>query len=172
MNLQPWKVVVVKKREGKQILRQCAYNQPKVEEASAVFIIIADPLALEENLEKTLQTWVELGYIKDEQKEHYLKASANLYGEPDSLKRKLFAVKNTALFAMNLMTAAKGFDIDTHPMDGFDENCIKEKFAVPEDKTIIMLIAAGYLLPGHKVLPRAYRRQVKDFLKYESYKND
>ena len=35
-NLQPWKVVVVGKSERKKILRKCAFNQQKVEDASAV----------------------------------------------------------------------------------------------------------------------------------------
>src|SRR4030042_5856661 len=37
-NLQPWKIIVVRDPERKKILRQCAFNQPKVEEASAVLI--------------------------------------------------------------------------------------------------------------------------------------
>lgn len=41
----------------KKILRQCAFNQPKVEEASAVLIIIADPEAVEKNLERVLDSW-------------------------------------------------------------------------------------------------------------------
>jgi len=40
-NLQPWKVVVVRDSERKKVLRQCAMNQPKVEEASAVLILLA-----------------------------------------------------------------------------------------------------------------------------------
>ncbi len=41
-DLQPWEVIVVVDLERKKVLRRCAFNQPKVEEASAVLIIIAN----------------------------------------------------------------------------------------------------------------------------------
>lgn len=168
-NLQPWKIVLVNDPERKKLLRKCAFNQPKVEEASVVLIMVADPSALEENIEKMLDSWLALGYIKEEVRETYKKMAYNLYGEPDSLKRRLFAVKNTSLFSMNLMIAAKGLGLDTHPMDGFDEECIKREFRIPEDKSIPMLIAVGYLRSDITLLPRAWRRNINDFVRYNFY---
>ena len=168
-NLQPWKVIVVKNSERKKVLRQCALNQPKVEEASVVLIMVADPKALEENRERVLDSWQELGYMKPEMREMYTELMKNLYGTEDSLRRKIFAVKNTALYAMNVMIVAKGLGIDTHPMDGFDEDCIKREFNIPDDKIIPMLIAVGYLRPRITLLPRAFRRSVKEFVKFEKY---
>lgn len=168
-NLQPWKIVLVNDPERKKILKECAFNQPKVQEASVVLIMVADPSALEENIERMLDSWQALGYMKEEMRESYKKMAYNLYGEPNSLRRKLFAVKNTSLFAMNLMIAAKGLDLDTHPMDGFDEECIKREFRIPEDKSIPMLIAIGYLRSGITLLPRAWRRNIKEFVKYNFY---
>jgi nitroreductase len=168
-NLQPWKVIVVKDPERKKILQQCAFNQPKVTEASVVLILVADPSAMEDNIDRMLDSWQELGYIKPEMRETYRAMPDNLYGTTDSLKRKFFAVKNTALFAMNLMIAAKGLGLDTHPMDGFDEDCIKKEFNIPEDKIIPMLIAVGYIKQGITLLPRAFRRDIKEFVKIDSY---
>lgn len=162
-NLQPWKVMVVKDPERKKTLRKCAFNQPKVEEASVVLILIADPKGVEENLERVLDSWQQLGYIKPEARDPSREMAKNLYGTEESLKRKIFAVKNTALFAMNLMIAAKGLGLETHPMDGFDEESIKKEFAIPPDKIIPMLIAVGYLKEGVKLLPRAFRRPIDEF---------
>ncbi|MDQ7788336.1 MAG: nitroreductase family protein [Thermodesulfovibrionales bacterium] len=86
-----------------------------------------------------------------------------------SLKRKIFAVKNTSLFAMNLMLAAKGLGLETHPMDGFDEDCVKKEFGVPADKIIPMLVAVGYLKSGITLLPRAFRRNIDEFVRFEKY---
>ncbi len=168
-NLQPWKVIVVRDPEKKKILRNCAFNQPKVEEASAVLILVADPNAVEENMDRMLDSWQELGYMKPEMRDAYKGMANNLYGSVDSLKRKIFAVKNTSLFAMNLMIAAKGLGLETHPMDGFDEDCIKKEFNIPDDKIIPMLIAVGYLRTGITLLPRAWRRDINEFVKYDSF---
>lgn len=162
-NLQPWKVIVVRDQERKKALRRCAFDQPKIEEASVVLIMIADPKGVEENLERVLDSWQELGYLTPEGRGRSKGMAKNLYGAVDSLKRKIFAVKNTALFAMNLMIAAKGLGLETHPMDGFDEEAIKKEFGISEDKIIPMIIAIGYLKEGVKLLPRAFRRPIKEF---------
>jgi len=167
LNLQPWKVIAVRDPERKKVLKQCAFNQPKVEEASAVFIMIADPKSVDENLKRMLDSWQKLGYIKPEMRQTYTEMAKSLYGPEDSLKRKIFAVKNTSLFAMNLMITAKGLGLETHPMDGFDEECIKKEFNIPNDKIIPMIIAVGNLRAGVTLLPRAFRRNIEEFTSFE-----
>ncbi|MDY6932764.1 MAG: nitroreductase family protein [Spirochaetota bacterium] len=169
LNLQPWEVVVVKKSEKKSVLRGCAFDQPKVEEASAVLIMIANPNAVEENIDKVVDSWLKLGYIQSDGVERTKGTAHNLYGDKDSLQRKLFAVKNTALFAMTLMIAAKGMGLETHPMDGIDEGKIKKEFNIPDDRIIPMIVTLGYLKSGIDLLPRAFRREVSDFVKSENY---
>jgi len=168
-DMQPWKVIVVRDPERKKVLRKCAMDQAKVEEASAVFIIIADPKGVEENRDKVLDSWQKLGYMKPDMRETYAGMVQSLYGIEDSLTRKLFATKNASLFAMNLMLAAKGVGLETHPMDGFDEACIKKEFNIPADKIIPMLIAIGYLRSGVTLLPRAFRRGIDEFVRFEEY---
>lgn len=165
-NLQPWQVIVVKNPEKKKILKKCAFNQEKVEEASVDLIIIADPDAVEKNIDKVLKSWEELGYITPGKKETIRNMALNLYGSPDSTKRKIFAVKNASLYAMSIMLAAKGLGLETHPMDGMDEECIKKEFNIPENKIVIMIIAVGYLKEGVKLLPRAWRRNINEFVKF------
>jgi nitroreductase len=168
-NLQPWEVVVVRTPERKKALRKCAYDQPKTEEASAVLIMIANPKAVEENIDRVLDSWQELGYTKSEVRATYVGMAGNLYSSEDSLTRKFFAVKNTALYAMNIMLAAQGLGLETHPMDGFDEEAIKKEFHIPPEKIIPMLIAVGSLRQGMTLLPRAFRRNISEFVKFEDY---
>lgn len=168
-NLQPWHVVVVRNSDRKKILRQCAMGQPKAEEAAAILIIIADPSAVEANMERVLDSWAALGYMKPEMRNNYTAMIKGLYGEPDSQQRRLFAVKNASLFAMNLMIAARGLDLETHPMDGIDETCIKKEFNIPEDKLIPMIIAIGNLRSETELFPRAFRRDVAEFTGFETY---
>ncbi len=168
-DLQPWKVIAVRDPERKKTLRGCAMNQQKVEEATAVLIIIADPDAVEENKDRVLESWLSLGYMKPEARASYSGMIDSLYGAKDSLTRKVFASKNAALYAMTLMIAAKGLGLETHPMDGFDEACIKKEFNIPENKLVIMLIAVGDLKSGITLLPRAFRREIDEFVSHETY---
>ena len=164
-NLQPWKVIVVKSQDKKRALRRCASNQKKVEDASAVLIFIADPEAVEKNLDKVLDKNIELGYMKPEGRQATVDVVHGLYGPKDSIKRKIFAAKNTAFFAMTVMLAAQGLGLETHPMDGFDEEAIKKEFGIPEDKIIPCIVAIGYLQPGVTLLPR-YRFPVDEIAKF------
>lgn len=168
-NLQPWHVVVVRNSDRKKILRQCAMGQPKAEDAAAILIIIADPSAVEANMDRVLDSWTGLGYMKPEMRKNYAAMINSLYGEPDSPQRRLFAVKNASLFAMNLMIAARGLGLETHPMDGIDETCIMKEFNIPDDKLIPMIIAIGSLRPETELLPRAFRRDIAEFTGFETY---
>src|SRR5262249_7855086 len=62
-NLQPWRFVVVRDREQKKKLRQAAFGQAKVEEASAVMVACGDPEAWKNgDLEVMLQLARASGY--------------------------------------------------------------------------------------------------------------
>lgn len=169
-NLQPWRVIVVRDEAKKKALRKCALDQPKAEEATVMLIVIADPDAADSHAGRVLEGWVDQGYMEEGQKDTYRGLMKNLYGDKDSLTRKLFAVKNASIYAMAIMIAAKGLGLDTHPMDGFDEACVKKEFGIPDDKIIPMLIAVGRLKPGATLLPRAFRRDPDEFTGRDAYK--
>lgn len=167
MNLQPWKVVAVVSPERKAALRACAMNQAKVEEASATLIIIADPDALEENIGLALDWRVKDGSLKPEAVEKQKGFALRHYGPPDGERRKIFAVKNACFFAMSLMAAARGFGLETHPMDGFDEDKLKAEFGIPAGKIVPLLVTVGRPRPGAELKPRAWRRPAAEFTRFE-----
>lgn len=166
-NLQPWEVIAVTDAEKKKILRKCAFGQAKVEEAAVVFIIIAHPGAAEENIDEVLDSFEKLGYRDPKDREANKKGALTFIGEKDSLRRKIFAVKNASLFAMSVMVAAKGFGFESHPMDGFLEDEVKKNFNIPDDRIVPMLVAVGSLKKDTKLLPRAWRRPLDRFVRFE-----
>lgn len=168
-NLQPWEVIAVHDPEHKKVLRQCAFNQPKVEEASVTFIIIANPGAVEQNIDTILAKQVEAGTLKQENVESTRPMPFKMYGDRDSITRKIFAVKNASLFAMTLMLAAKGLGLESHPMDGFNSDKVKQEFGIPEEMIVPMLVAVGHPAPDLKLFPRAYRRPVHEVLRFNSF---
>src|SRR6202451_2646592 len=57
-NMQPWRFVVVQSPEQKKRLRESAYNQGKVEEASAVIVACGDADGWRKDLDLILQSGV------------------------------------------------------------------------------------------------------------------
>jgi len=160
-NLQPWEVIVVKSPEKKRKLREICYDQQKVEDASADIVVIAKLNAAEEHVDSVLDSWVELGYVKEEDREALREQILSGWKSPEKRKRK--AVRDSALFAMCVMLVARYFGLETHPMEGFDEAKLKKFLGIGKDKIPIMVIAIGYKHPEKNLLPRAYRFTFEEF---------
>ena len=60
-NMQPWRFIVVQSEEQKKRLRGAAYNQGKVEEASAVIVACGDADGWRKDLEPILERGLEGG---------------------------------------------------------------------------------------------------------------
>jgi Nitroreductase len=167
-NIQPWEAVLVYTKENKQILKEICNNQPKVEQASADLIVIANPKAAIEHADDIVNSWLELGYITEGNKEAVKSAIVDSYGVKDNVipeKAKLKAVRDSSLFAMNFMITARCFGFETHPMEGFDDKKLIDFIKLPDYKIITMVIAIGYKDQSKKLLPRAFRYSFEDFVK-------
>ena len=160
-NLQPWEVIVVKSKDKKRKLKEICYGQQKVEDASANIVVIANLNAAEEHVDRILESWVELGYIKEEDKDTLREQILSGWKSPEKRKRK--AIRDSALFAMCVMIVARYFGLETHPMEGFDEAKLKRFLGIGKDRIVPMIIAIGYKHPEKELLPRAYRFTFEEF---------
>jgi nitroreductase len=160
-NLQPWEVIVVKDKEKKRQLKEICYGQQKVEDASANIVLIANTKAGFEHVDKVLDSWIDLGYIPAENRD--ILRERILEGWKDKEKAKRKAIRDTALFGMTVMIVARAYGLETHPMEGFDENLLKEFLKIDKEKIVIMILAIGYKDPTKKLLPRAYRFKFEEF---------
>lgn len=165
-NLQPWKIILVRDPQNKKKLRAAAFNQPKAEESSAMLIVLADKKGYEE-ISKIMDDFIEKGYFSDGEKAQHVGMANNLYGNP--LASRGFAMRNAGLFAMGFMLAAKDFGVDTHPMDGFDQDKVKESFNIPEQYEVAMLIAVGYHDEKKTLLPRLNRKGFDEVVVKEGF---
>ncbi|MCX7981960.1 MAG: nitroreductase family protein [Syntrophales bacterium] len=159
MNFQPWQVIVVREPEAKERLMKAAMNQTKIVEAPVTLIVLADKdgwRAGHPTVEKVWENLLTLGYMTDKQRSWFEKGPEKLYGGPE--KSLAFAVKNAAFFAMAIMLAAKDLGIDSHPMDGFDHEAVREAFNIPENFFVPVLIALGHFDKSKTLMPPKWRK--------------
>ncbi len=165
-NLQPWNIIVLRDLEEKMRLRKHAMGQPKVSEAPVTLIILADTEGWEEGhetVERSFQEMIKAGSAKEKQRDFFNKARSGLYGK-DRDSSLSFAVKSSSFFAMTLMLVAKSMGIDSHPMDGFKSEAVKEEFNIPDKYFIPLLISLGYFKEGKEVPPPKWRKSFEDIV--------
>ncbi len=165
-NLQPWSLMIIKDPDEKMRLRKLAWDQPKVSEAPVIFIVLADRHAWKKDhpfVEKNFREMVKAGSMSKEQHDWFLNACRDLYGTSKE-KEQAFACKNTGFFAMALMLAAKNLGLDTHPMDGFDHDGVRNEFNVPENYWIPLLLAVGYFDEKKELHPPKWRKSFEEIV--------
>lgn len=154
-NLQPWEVVIVKSKENKKKLREICFNQEKVEEASANIVVIANYKRALDNIPRVLEDAKSKGYN--------FTTNSDLIAMFYSNNAKMRAVRDASLFAMNIMIIARFFNLETHPMEGFNEQMLREFLKIEEYKDIPMIIAIGYKDPTKELLPQLKRFGFNEF---------
>ncbi|MCX7870769.1 MAG: nitroreductase family protein [bacterium] len=154
-NLQPWEVIIVKNKENKKKLREICFNQEKVEDASANIVVIANYKRAINNIERVLDDFKSKGYPISVNKS----IIENFYTN----NAKMRAVRDASLFAMNLMLIARFFNLETHPMEGFNEKLLREFLNIEDYKEIPLIIAIGYKDLTKELLPQGIRFPFSDF---------
>jgi nitroreductase len=169
-NLQPWRFVVVRTAEQRRRLRQASYNQAKVEEASAVIVACGDADGWRNgDIEEMLRLGREGGMPENYAEQakttipEYLANHPNL---PAWLNRHVMIAFTT----MMLMAETLGYD--TAPMEGFEEQKVREVLRLPLSYTVVALLAIGHakgpekfaggrFSMAHTVSGEEYGKQIK-----------
>ncbi len=165
-NLQPWNLVVVKDQHRKEQLKSLAWDQPKVAEAPVILIVLADRNGWQDGhptVERNWQEMLDSGSMQVEQRDWFLGAAKSLYNW-SSEADLAFAAKNTGFFAMSLMFAATSLGLESHPMDGFDHEGVRQEFKIPENYWLPLLLAVGYKKPGLELHPPKWRKSAADII--------
>jgi nitroreductase len=165
-NLQPWQLIALRKDSDKIRLRKLAMNQPKVSEAPVTLIVLADRSGWKDAnpfVERAFQEMIKTGNASESSRAWLSKARKNLYGK--SLESEMaFACKNAGFFAMAFILAAKSLGLDTHPMDGFDHDGVREEFNIPDQYWVPLLIAVGYFDETKELAAPKWRKTSDEIL--------
>lgn len=151
-NLQPWRFIVVRDPEQKKKLRQAAFGQIKIEEASAVIVACGDPHGWKEgDLEEVLRVGREHGFIDDVYQDNVRNAVTNFLessaGEISGVKPTfdLWVNRETMIAFTTMMWAAETMGYDTAPMEGFVEYKVKDVLKIPPHVRVVALLGIGRL---------------------------
>jgi len=142
-NLQPWRFVVVRSEEGKRRLRGACYNQGKVEEASAVIVTCGDADGWRNgDLDEMLRLGREGGMSESYAEQAKVTIPYYLGNHPNM---PLWLNRQAMLAFTHMMLMAESLGYDTAPMEGFDEQKIKESLKLPLSYSVVALLALGKL---------------------------
>jgi nitroreductase len=143
-NMQPWRFIVVQGDEQKKRLRAAAYNQGKVEEASAVIVACGDADGWRKDLELMLQRGLEGGMTEGYAEQARESVPNYLSGfSSDQMHGWLNKMVMIAFTHMMLMAEVMGYD--TAPMEGFEQEKVHEVLRLPLSYWVVALLAIGHL---------------------------
>ncbi len=134
-NIQHWRFVKVTDKDLRAKIREAAWNQAQVTDASLLLVICADIKAWEKSPERYWQNAPEAAKI-------LVPMIANFYGGKEQLQRDE-AMRSVGFVGQTLMLAAKAMGYDSSPMIGFDAARVAELIKLPEDHAIGMMLAIG-----------------------------
>jgi nitroreductase len=152
-NLQPWRFVVVQETANKARLRACAFDQRQVTEAPVVLICCGDRrVGHPDYIESVIQLGQAQGAINDAFANYMRTAIAQLFEQmPCFEAMETWTNRHTMLAVAHLMIVAKGFGVDTCPMEGFVSVQVKEAFNIPAQVDVCCLLPMGYAAEPFKV---------------------
>jgi nitroreductase len=143
-NIQPWRFIVVQSEDQKKRLRAAAYNQGKVEEASAVIVACGDADGWRKDLDLMLYQGLEGGMPEGyaEQARNSVPKYLSSFSS-DQMHGWLNKMVMIATTHMMLMAEVLGYD--TAPMEGFEQEKVREVLRLPLSYWTVALLAVGHL---------------------------
>lgn len=135
-NIQNWRILIVKDPAQRKKLREAAWGQAQVEEASHLFIFCADLKAWDKDPHRY---WEEAP--KDVQ--DYLVPKIQSFYAPHDCMQRDEAMRSIGIASQSMMLAAKSMGYDTCPMIGFDPDDVAKIINLPDDHVIGLIVTVG-----------------------------
>ena len=148
-NMQPWRFVVVQSEEQKKRLRAAAYNQGKVEEASAVIVACGDADGWRKDLDLMLHQGLE-GGMPESYAAQARSSVPNYLSSFTGDQMKGWLNKQVMLAFTHMMLMAETMGYDTAPMEGFEQDKVHEVLRLPLSYWVVAFLAIGRLKGADK----------------------
>ncbi len=135
-NIQNWRYVVVTDQELRKQIREIAWDQAQVTDASLFIVLCADLKSWER---QSSRYWIN---APKEVQDFMIPAIDDYYRGKDQVQRDE-AMRSCGIAAQTLMLTAKSMGYDSCPMDGFEFEKVAELIHLPNDHVIAMFVAIG-----------------------------
>lgn len=134
-NMQNWRFVVITDPAKRQAIRDAAWDQAQVTDASILIVLCADLHSYEDGA----RYWVK---APKEVQDMLVPMIEPFYKDKPQLQRDE-AMRSIGIASQTLMLAAKSMGYDSCPMIGFDPIKVAEIIKLPERHVIGMLLPVG-----------------------------
>ena len=143
--LQPWKFLVIKNKELRAKLREAAWNQPQITDASNFIVLCARTDVNENFVKKFVKHIAETRKVSVESLKGYQDGMAGAMAKMTEEKRAEWSKKQVYLALGMLLEAAALKNIDACPMEGFDPQKFDEILNLKKEQaTATVICALGY----------------------------
>ena len=137
-NMQNWRFVLVTDSERKKRIKDAAWGQSQIADASLTIVLCAD-LKAHEQAERY---WSE---APKSAQDMIIPMIHNFYQNKPQLQHDE-ALRSIGIAGQTIMLAAKAMGYDSCPMIGFDPEKVAEIIQLPENHSIGMIIPVGKAL--------------------------
>lgn len=135
-NIQNWRFVLVRDTELRKQLREVAWNQSQVTDATLLFVLCADVKSWEKDTQRYWRN------TPKEFQDFILPAIDGFYRNREQVQRDE-AMRSCGIAAQTIMLLAKSLGLDSCPMVGFDFDAVAKLINLPEDHVVSMMVAVG-----------------------------
>lgn len=158
-NIQNWRFVVVTDANLRKKIREAAWNQAQITDASFLVIFCADLNAWK----KADRCWRKASLRVRKNMVATIKC---IYGRNKQLRYDE-ALRSCGIAAQTLMLAAKAMNYDTCPMVGFDAQKTAKFIKLPKYHLVTMIIAVGKKIK--EPWPRSGQLALKEVVKENTF---
>ena len=147
-NMQPWRFIVVRSEDKRRRLRAASFNQAKVEEASAVIVACGDADGWRSgDLEEMLRLGREGGMPENYAEQAKVNIPNFLSNHPDL---PMWINRHVMIAFTTMMLMAEVLGYDTAPMEGFEQERVREVLKLPLSYHVVALLGIGRLKGSDK----------------------
>ncbi len=142
-NMQPWRFIVVRSPEQKKRLRLASFNQAKVEEASAMIVACGDADGWRNgDLDEMLRLGKEGGMSESYSEQARESIPGYLSHHPNM---PMWLNRQVMIAFTHIMLMAEVMGYDTAPMEGFEQEKVREVLKLPLSYHVVALLGIGHL---------------------------